>query len=73
MGNPLLRLSEVLGSLFKLAIIDVIIDFVWNSASLATSFKGCNVIMTCKDKCREIDNVYQVNLKLILEVHVTDN
>ena len=31
------------------------IDFCVDSASLATSFKKCNVFMTC----REIDNVYQ--------------
>ena len=39
---------------------DVIFDFCVDSASLATSFKKCNVIMTpIKATCREIDSVYQ--------------
>ena len=36
---------------------DVMINFWVESASLATPFKKCNVIMTCT--CREIDNVCQ--------------
>ena len=44
--SDILFISLQVGSLFKLAIIDVIIDFCVDSASLATSFKKCNVSMT---------------------------
>ena len=38
---------------------DVFIDFLCESMSLTTSFKKCNVIMTC----REIANVNQVRVQ----------
>ena len=41
---------------------DIIIDFCVDSTSLIT-FKKCNVMRPDKETCREIGNIYQVNMQ----------
>ena len=41
---------------------DVIIDFRVDSTILM-SFKKCNVMLTWKDTCSGIDNIYQANVQ----------
>ena len=59
----ILLISLQVCSLFLTSNNDAIIYLCVNFTTLTTSFKKCNFVMTDKDTCSEIENVYQVDVQ----------